>query len=143
MDSVDREILALLAHDGRASKADIGRHVGLTPAAIIERLRKLEASGVIRGYHADIDPKALGLSITAYVFVRDNDPSQRPQTGARLAALRCVEEVAKVTGDDTFLVKVLVEDTGALARLLEEDFGSIPTIASTRTSLVLETIPIS
>ena len=141
MDSVDRQILEMLGRDGRASKAEIGRRVGLTPAAILERLRKLEGSGAIRGYRADIDPEAIGLSIEAYVFVRDNDPSSRPETGARLAALKGVEEVAKITGADTFLVKVRVEDTQALARLLEEDFGAIPTIASTRTSLVLETVP--
>jgi len=140
MDDIDRQILDLLRDDGRASKADIGRHVGLTPAAIIERLRKLEASGAIRGYHADIDPEALGLSLIAYIFVRDNDPSKRADTGARLAALPKVDEVAKITGSDTFLVKVQVEDTRALTRLLEQELGSIPTIASTRTCLVLETV---
>lgn len=140
MDHIDRQILELLRHDGRASKADIGRHVGLTPAAIIERLRKLESSGAIRGYQADIDPEALGLNLCAYVFVQDNDPSKRAETGARLASLPEVDEVAKITGSDTFLVKVLVEDTRALTRLLEQKLGSIPTIASTRTCLVLETI---
>ena len=140
MDDIDRQILDLLRHDGRTSKADIGRRVGLTPAAIIERLRKLEASGTIRGYHADIDPEALGLSLLAYIFVRDNDPSKRAETGARLAALPEVDEVAKITGSDTFLVKVQVEDARALTRLLEQELGSIPTIGSTRTCLVLETV---
>ena len=140
MDKIDIEILELLRHNGRTSKAELGRHVGLTPAAIIERLRKLERSGVIRGYHADVDPEALGLTIEAYVFVSDNDPSQRAVTGAQLAALRGVREVAKITGADTFLVRVHVEDTRALTRLLEQELGSIPTIASTRTCLVLETV---
>ena len=140
MDSTDLRILDLLRADGRLSKADIGRAVGLTPAAIIERLRKLETSGVIRGYHAEVDHAALGLGILVYVFVLDNDPSRRRETGDRLAAIAGVEEVAKITGEDTFLVKVRVADTESLARLLEDDFGSIETIASTRTSLVLETV---
>jgi Lrp/AsnC family leucine-responsive transcriptional regulator len=140
LDAVDLAILELLRRDGRASKAAIGRRVGLTSASIIERLRKLEASGAIRGYRADVDPEAIGLPIEAYVFVRDNDPSCRPETGARLAALPGVEEVAKITGADTFLVRVRVADTRALARLLEEEFGAIRTIASTRTSLVLEPV---
>lgn len=140
MDKTDLDILGLLRHNGRASKAEIGRHVGLTTASIIERLRKLEASGAIRGYHANIDPKALGLMIEAYVFISDNDPSRRAETGAKLAALPGVEEVAKITGADTFLIKVQVQGTQALTRLLEQGFGSIPTITSTRTALVLETI---
>jgi Lrp/AsnC family leucine-responsive transcriptional regulator len=140
MDRTDLQILELLRENGRASKADIARKVGLTSASIIERLRKLETSGAIRGYHADIDPQALGLMIEAYVFASDNDPSMRAETGARLAALPGVEEVAKITGADTFLIKVQVEGTQELTRLLEQGFGSIPTIASTRTTLVLETI---
>ena len=65
----------------------------------------------------------------------------RSETGARIAALVGVEHVAKITGADTFLVRVRVADIQALTRMLEQDFGAIPTIASTRTSLVLETVP--
>lgn len=140
MDKIDFEILAILRRKGRISKAELGRRVGLTSAAVIERMRKLESSGAIRGYRADIDPQVLGFGILAYVFVRDNDPSRRVETGERLAALTGVEEVVKVTGEDTFLVKLRTKDTLALARLLEGDLGGIETVASTRTCLALETV---
>jgi Lrp/AsnC family leucine-responsive transcriptional regulator len=140
MDKIDLEILEVLRQDGRASKADIGRQVGLTPAAILERLRKLETSGTIRGYQVDVDPEALGLAIEAYIFVLDDDPSARPETGRQIAALPGVEHVSKITGEDTFLVRVRVTDTGALTHLLEQGLGSISSIKSTRTCLVLETV---
>ncbi len=137
MDLTDLKILALLEKDGRISKAKMSRFVGLTAAAVGERLRKLEASGVVVGYRADFDPAVLGFEVLAYVFVKDNDPGRRDQTFRQLAELEHVEEVGKITGDDAFLVKVRAQDTAALAGVLENGFGSIETVASTRTCIVL------
>lgn len=140
LDLVDRKILGVLRENARTSKADISRRVGLTPTAVHERLSKLERSGVVRGYDVRLDAEALGLAVTAYVFVTRVGPAARAETGKRLAMLPEVEEVSKLAGAEDFLVKVRVADTKALARLLDSGFGSIESVGSTRTAIVLDTI---
>ncbi len=79
IDALDRAILAELRHDGRATWRELGERVGLGPTATADRVRRLERHGVIRGYHADIDPVAVGLTITAYVAIapQPRKPAQR------------------------------------------------------------------
>jgi Lrp/AsnC family leucine-responsive transcriptional regulator len=112
----------------------------MAPSAILERLKKLETRGVIQGYEAKIAPKSLGLGLLAFVFVRADDRIGEPTTGAKLAEIPEVLEVHHIAGEDCFLVKVRVADTEALGRLLREGFGAIPTIRSTRTTIVMSTV---
>jgi len=77
VDDRDLEIIAALQEDARATYADVGRRVGLSPSSVHERVRKLEETGVIRSYRAVIDPEALGLFVTALVAVTPLDPRSR------------------------------------------------------------------
>ena len=70
-DKTDLEILSILRAKGDTSKAEVARQVKLTPTAVFERIRNLEIAGVIRGYHARLDPRALGLNLLAYVFLSE------------------------------------------------------------------------
>ena len=140
INELDGHILTILQKNARVSNAEIARQVGLAPSAVFERIRKLEERGVIQGYSARIEPHAVGLGLVAYTFVRSNDRPGGIQTAAELAEIPEVLEVHHVAGEDCFLVKVRAADTEALGRLLRERLGKIPTISSTRTTIVLESV---
>jgi Lrp/AsnC family leucine-responsive transcriptional regulator len=140
IDSPDRRILELLQADARISNAELARRVGMAPSAVFERVRKLEARGLVRGYEARLDAAALGLGVAAFVLVRADERVGSGEVGARLAALPEVLEVHHIAGEDCYLVKVRVADTEALSRLLRERFGTLPEVRSTRTTVVLSTL---
>ena len=140
IDSIDTKILTILQSEARTSNAEIARQVGLTASATLERVRKLEDRGFIKGYEAKLCPQCLDCTTLAYVFVRAEEKTGLQYTGDRLAEIPSVLEVHHVAGEDCYLAKVRVESTEALGRLLREEFGSIPTVVSTRTTIVLETI---
>ncbi|HEU0053574.1 MAG TPA: Lrp/AsnC family transcriptional regulator [Longimicrobium sp.] len=140
IDETDGRILDLLQENARMSNAEIARQVGMAPSAVLERIRKLEERGVIRGYHASIRPEAYGVGLTAYVFVRADERAGAPTTAQRMAEFAEVQEVHHVAGEDCFLAKVRVAGPRELGKLLQEKFGSIETIRSTRSTIVLDTI---
>ena len=140
MDSTDRRILAALQSDARVPNAQIAKQIGMVPSGTHERIRKLEESGVIQGYHARLNAKTIGLSLLAFVFVRSAERIGTTSTSKRLAEIPEVQEVHHVAGEDCYLVKVRVADTDALGRLLREQFAKIESILSTRTTIVLETV---
>jgi Lrp/AsnC family transcriptional regulator, leucine-responsive regulatory protein len=140
IDETDLRILEILQENARTANAEIARQVGMAPSAVLERVRKLEERGVIQGYNARVDPGALGLDLTAFVFVRADERAGAPTTAHRLAEIPEVQEVHHVAGEDCFLAKVRVQGTKALGRLLQEKIGAIDTIRSTRSTIVLDTI---
>ena len=91
LDPIDLQILDQLQANARETQADIARAVGLAPSAVLERIRKLEARGVVRGYGAQVNPKALGLALLAFVAVRSDEASsdQSIARGARRTVPRC------------------------------------------------------
>jgi Lrp/AsnC family leucine-responsive transcriptional regulator len=139
IDEIDAQILTIVQQNARISNADIARQVGMAPSAVLERIRKLELNGIIQGYEAQLNPKELGLGLLAFIFVRTDERAGAPETARLLAEIAAVQEVHQVAGEDCFLVKVRVADTDALGALLRGDFGAIPWIRSTRTTIVLAT----
>jgi Lrp/AsnC family transcriptional regulator, leucine-responsive regulatory protein len=140
IDDIDRQILNILQANARTSNAEIARQIDMAPSAVLERIRRLEAKGVLQGYEARINPEALGMHLLAFVFVASNDMSGGLKTAALLARIPEVQEVHHVAGEDCFVLKVRVPDAKSLGRLLREKIGAIPTVRSTRTTVVLETM---
>ena len=140
LDAVDLRILALLQEDARTTNAEVGRRVGLVPSAILQRLRKLEKRGVIVGHETRIDPRSVGLGLTAFAFVRSDERIGSRETARRLTKLPEVQELHHVAGEDCYLVKVRVRDAADLGRLLREKVGAIGSVRSTQTTIVLETL---
>ncbi len=140
IDEIDAQILTIIQQNARITNADIARQVEMAPSAVLERIRKLETSGVIQGYEARLNPSALDLRLLAFIFVRTDERGGAPETAQRLSAIPAVQEVHHVAGEDCFLVKVRTADTEALGRLLKEDFSRIESIRSTRTTIVLSTV---
>lgn len=140
IDDVDARILEILQQNARTPNAEIARQVGMAPSAILERIRKLEERGVIEGYGARINPEAVGLGLSAYVFVRADERAGAPGTAERLAEIEEVQEVYHVAGEDCFLARVRVAGTRALGELLQQKIGAIDTIRATRSTIVLDTV---
>jgi len=138
-DDTDLEILNILQQNARTSNAEIARRLGMAPSAILERVRKLEARGLVRGYEARIDPEAIGLPLLAFVFVRLDAPASETDLGERLARIAGVQEVHHIAGEDCVLVKIRTADAKSLGRLLRDDIGGLGSLR-TRTTIVLETL---
>ncbi|MBV9098670.1 MAG: Lrp/AsnC family transcriptional regulator [Frankiaceae bacterium] len=137
MEDLDRQIVRLLAHDGRRSFTDLAKDTGLSVSAVHQRVRRLEKRGVIRGYSADIDADEIGLPLTAFVSIKPIDPAAPDDAPDRLAHLEAIEACHSVAGDESYILKVRVADPGALEALLQEIRAAAN--VSTRTTVVLST----
>lgn len=140
IDEIDRKILAIIQSDGRVANTEIAKQVGMAPSAVLERLRKLEAQRIVKNYTALLDPNALQLGLLAFVFVRSDDRVGEMRTAKLLADLPEIQEVHHIAGEDCFLVKVRARDTNHLGEILREKIGTVKTVRSTRTTIVLETV---
>jgi Lrp/AsnC family leucine-responsive transcriptional regulator len=140
IDETDVTILDLLQENARISQADVARVVGLAPSAVLERIRKLESRGIIRGYSALVDPRALDQSMLAFVAVRTEEAPGDNSVANALAKCAEVLELHHVAGDDCYLLKVRARDAEHVGQLLRHRFGRIPGVKSTRTTIVLETV---
>ena len=117
-DVTNRRILEELQNDGRVSLAELGRRVGLSPPAVAERVQRLERDGVITGYHARVDPRALGYALTTVIRIRPA-PRQIPKV-AELARLTPeIVECHRITGEDCFFMKATVRDVEHLEELID------------------------
>lgn len=135
---MDRQIIAALRDNGRATYAELGRTVGLSASSVHERVAKLEAAGVITGYHAMVDPRAVGLDVTALVGVQPTDAASDDEVAESLAQFEEVESCYAVAGDDAFVVKVRVATMNELELVLGR-LRKIPGVARTQTTVVLST----
>jgi len=140
LDSKDRRLLHLVQRDGTLSQAEMARKVGLSTAAVNERLRKLEASGAIRRWAAIVDPAAVGAGVTAFVEVFMEHPRFEPAFLKRVLALDEVQECHHVTGEFSLLLKVRVADMESLQELLLEQLGGHDGVRQTRTVMALSTV---
>ena len=134
IDSIDRKIMRELTTDARLAIAELARRIGLSPSATAERLRRLESLEFIRGYRADLNLQALGLTITAFVRLTCEGTRYKPFLKF-LPTLDAVQECHHLTGNDAFLLKVILSSMTELEDLIEKllPYGS-PT-----TSMVLST----
>lgn len=140
IDDMDRKIVTILQENGRIAAAEVARRVEMAPSAVFERIKKLEERGVIQGYTATVDPKAVCLNLLAFILVRADERMTDVEAGRQIAAIPGVLEVHHIAGEDCYLVKVRTKDTESLGRLLRERIGSIPFVRGTRTTIVLETV---
>jgi len=139
LDEKDRRILALVQRDAKLAQAEIARHVRLSPAAVNERLRKLESAGFIRRYVALVDHRAIGVGVTAFVEVFIEHPRFEPQFIERMLGLDEVQECHHITGEFSLLLKVRVRDMEALQQFLIHGVNGIEGVRQTRTIIALST----
>jgi len=118
LDAVDKKILAALQENGRMALSAIAERVGVAPATVHERLAKLRASGVVKGFVVNVDPQALGYTVTALVHVRVDLSPRLEKTVKELSAIPEVEEVHLITGEYDLVVKLRARNTQHLQELL-------------------------
>jgi Lrp/AsnC family leucine-responsive transcriptional regulator len=140
IDDTDTEILWFLQDNARITQSDIAKAVGLAPSAVLERVRKLEAKGVITGYLAQIDPHVVDRALLAFIAVRTTEHGPEMPSAMTLAEIPEVLEVHHVAGEDCYLLKVRARDAEHLGQLLRMRISSVPGVTSTRTTIVLETM---
>ncbi|WP_322051155.1 Lrp/AsnC family transcriptional regulator [Paraburkholderia bannensis] len=119
LDDIDRALLAALAEDARASVSDLARQIGLSAPSTSERMRRLEAQGVIGGYTVRIDPRALGYTLQAIVRVKPL-PGQLHLVEEMLRRIPEFVECDKVTGDDCFIARVYLHSIEQLDEILNK-----------------------
>jgi Lrp/AsnC family leucine-responsive transcriptional regulator len=138
IDEIDRRILSLLQENARMTQTEVAKAVGLAPSAVLERMRKLESRGIIRGYVALIDPHVIDHRMLAFVAVRSSAVGEDDRILAeRLAEIPEVLEVHYVAGDDCLLLKMRARDAEHIGELLRKQVSTIPGVRSTRTTIVL------
>ncbi|BCW93284.1 MAG: transcriptional regulator [Thermoanaerobaculum sp.] len=137
LDALDRKILAALQENGRMPLSAIAERAGVAPATVHERLAKLRAAGVVRGFEVNVDPHALGYTVTALVHVRVDLAAGLDKTVNELAAIPEVEEVHLITGEYDLVVKVRARDTVHLQELLLTRLHKVPGFVRSATEVCL------
>lgn len=131
LDRVNLRLLAELQADARLSLAELGRRVGLSSPAVAERLGRLEGAGVITGYRATIDPRALGLALTTVIRIRPS-PGQIANVAEAAAATPEVVDCRRITGEDCYFMTAHVRDVEHLERVIDR----FTVLGQTTTSIV-------
>jgi Lrp/AsnC family leucine-responsive transcriptional regulator len=139
LDAKDRQILGLVQRDGKLPQAEVAKQVGLSTGAVHERLRKLERAGVIRGYGAIVDPRAVGATVAAFIEVFIEHPRHEQGFIGHVRGLDEVQECHHITGEFSLMLKVRVADMQRLQDLLVREINGLPGVRQTRTVIVLST----
>jgi Lrp/AsnC family transcriptional regulator, leucine-responsive regulatory protein len=137
LEDLDRQIVGLLAGDGRMSFTDLGRATGLSVSAVHQRVRRLEQRGVIQSYAARIAADEVGLPLTAFVSIKAIDPAGGEDAPDRLSHLAAIEACHSVAGEENYILKVRVAGPQELETLLQEIRAAAG--VNTRTTVVLST----
>jgi Lrp/AsnC family transcriptional regulator, leucine-responsive regulatory protein len=142
VDDVDRSILAELEKDGRISNADLADRVGLSPSPCLRRVRRLEETGVIRGYRAMIDPAAIGRSLRVFAGVRLMRHSRADVLAFERAVIRLPEVVHShhITGNYDYLLQVEVADLPAYEDFHANRLADLPGVAAVTSYVTMKTL---
>ena len=138
IDQIDLKILAILQNSGRSRLADIAEEVELSAPAVLERVRKLEVNGVIKGYQALLDGKKVGKDITAFIGVSIGNQRDIDKFATQMVRNPDVLECHHITGDESFILKVKSANTTSLEKLLGA-IRSVEGVTRTVTRVVLST----
>ncbi len=138
LDAIDLQIINTLQEHGRIPLVKLGEQVGLSAPSVNERVKKLEDSGIITGYHASVDARRLGKDVTAFIGVSISHPKTIPLFEQTVDLLEDVLECHHVTGQHTLLLKVKTNNTSSLERLIST-IRSIEGVSRTETMVVLST----
>lgn len=137
MDKIDRTLLRLLQEDGKTSYATLGAEVGLSVSSVNERVRKLQESGFIKQFSALLDHDSLGLKVIAFVAVQMDDVRAAKQFESAIDDLPEVQECHFVTGEYSYLLKVVCRDTKDLQQLIQEHIQPLKSVVRTNTVIAL------
>ncbi len=141
LDPIDRTILSELQDHGRVTNVELARRAGLTAPPCLRRVRALEEAGVIRGYHATLDPGSLGYAIMVFALVslRSQAEEDLRSFEAHVATLPEVRECHMLNGEIDFILKIVAHDLQSFQSFLTSHLTTAPHVASVKTSLTIRT----
>ena len=141
LDRIDRQILSLLQAEGRMTNVDLAERVGLTAPPCLRRVRALEETGAIRGYHAQLDPVRLGYPITVFAMVSLRSQAEHDLAAfeRHVGAIPEVRECHMLNGEIDFILKIVASDLNAFQTILTTQLTAAPNVASVKTSLTIRT----
>lgn len=141
LDEIDRRLLAELQAEGRMTNVDLAARVGLTAPPCLRRVRGLEESGIIKGYHADLDGQKLGFTIMVFAMVSLRSQAEEALQAfeEHVQALPEVRECHMLNGEIDFILKIVSEDLQSFQEFLTSKLTPAPNVASVKTSLTIRT----
>jgi len=141
LDSLDRNILKILQKNGKITNAKLSEEIGLSPAPTLERVKKLEQSGVIKSYHAELDSEKLGLGVNTFVQVslKGHNKTNIDIFTSKIKEIDEVIECHHVTGSGDFLLRVIAKDIASYQLLMLEKVSDIEVVDSLQTLVILST----
>ena len=141
LDPIDRQLLTELQAEGRVTNVELAQRVGLTAPPCLRRVRALEDAGIIRGYHADLDPAKLGFAITVFALVSLKSQAEEAlrQFEDHMRTLPEVRECHMLNGEIDFILKIVSKDLQSFQEFLTSKLTPAPNVASVKTSLTIRT----
>lgn len=141
LDQADRHILRLLQEDGRITNADLARQVGLSPPSMLQRVRRLEQKGLIRGYTARLDPEKLGFSLQVLAMISLAMHQDQPIENfiSQVEGVPEILECSHVSGDYDFLLKIVAKDMNDYERIVRDHLSKIKSVGKIHSCFVLRT----
>lgn len=139
MDTTDLQILRILQKKARIPNVEVARKIGMAPSAVLERIKKLEAKGVIQGYEVRLNPDMFNCSMIAFIQIKIQKPGLLLETGQSLSTIEQIQEVHYLAGKDSLMVKLRIKDNTELETILREKIASLDSVQDTQTSIALST----
>ena len=141
LDATDRKILEILQRNSNITNAQLAKEIGLSPAPTLERVNKLETSGVIRSYHAVIEPAAVGLGVSTFVMATLKGHN-KDNINKFISAIRTVDEIVEchhITGSGDFILKIVCADIASYQQLMLDKVSNIEVVDSLQSMVILST----
>jgi Lrp/AsnC family leucine-responsive transcriptional regulator len=141
LDQIDRKVLEILQTNAKITNAQLSKEIGLSPAPTLERVKKLEQSGIIKSYHAQLEPDKVGLGVSTFVQI-SLVGHRKAVTESFVEKVHEIPEIIEchhITGTGDFLLRVISKDISTYQKLMLEKINEIEEVASTQTMVILST----
>ena len=142
LDQIDKKILAILQKNAKITNAQLSKEIGLSPAPTLERVKKLEQTGVIQSYHAKLDPSKIGLGVSTFVHVGLKGHNKE-NINTFLNAIQGIDEITEchhVTGSGDFVLKIIAPDINSYQKLMLEQVSEISVVDNLQSMVILSTL---
>lgn len=139
MDNTDLQILQILQKKARVPNVEVARNIGMAPSAILERIKKLEAQDIIKGYEVRLNPDRFNCSMIAFIQIKVNAPARINETGEILSKIEQIQEVHYLAGKDCLMVKLRTADITELETIIRTQIANLDVVKDTKTFIALST----
>ncbi len=139
MDNTDLQILRILQKKARIPNVEVARKIGMAPSAVLERIKKLEARGIIQGYEVRLNADMFNCSLIAFIQIKLNKNNKLIETEKTLSQIEQIQEVHYLAGEDCIMIKLRASDNIQLENILRTQIASIDAVKTTKTFIALST----